>query len=413
MVISRKYLFLIVNFIMMAGIMWSVTDFPMASQLPKIKFVFMFYCLIDLLSCRKIPCSINTALIFAILLFYYAAWRYVFLVPLVMFPIIYHTRTLFMFWGMLVLASMEVIRYDCVEEYTVTSGAALMLVLFYQTATHLEELIWNPVFAIHSFFAHDLVRASFGYVHMNFAGNACFLLSVILLMVYLYYSRNPLVHSRIKIAVVILEALVFYILLSISSRTAFLGFFIFAGGAFVIEIKDRLHFTKESVRILIRAGIIGAAGLIAVFLFTDAWDVLMVKSNRALNISMNLRWVPVIGNIWTGMGLVENAAFVTDASTNWTSAFGVATSSLDMNYLYIYCTTGILGCLLTAAILILIGIGLYKNRKQKYGAYFILLYLVILFYALWETVLFTYRFWAMLIPHVILMYGANTKETTG
>ena len=109
------------------------------------------------------------------------------------------------------------------------------------------------------------------------------------------------------------------------------------------------------------------------------------------------------------MGFVENEAFITDAGNNWISAFGVRTSSLDMNYLYLYCTTGILGCAVMAMILLILGISLYKNRAQKYGYYYFLLYVVILFYACMETILFTYRFWAMMIPFVILFYGANRE----
>ena len=37
------------------------------------------------------------------------------------------------------------------------------------------------------------------------------------------------------------------------------------------------------------------------------------------------------------------------------------------------------------------------------------MYVVILFYASMETILFTYRFWAMMIPYVILFCGANKE----
>ena len=149
--------------------------------------------------------------------------------------------------------------------------------------------------------------------------------------------------------------------------------------------------------------------LLILLYVTDFWNYFWVRSNRGLNVSVNLPWVPIIGNIWTGMGFVENEAFITDASNNWISAFGVATSSLDMNYLYLYCTTGILGCAVMALILLILGISLYKNRAQKYGSYYFLLFVVILFYASMETILFTYRFWAMMIVYVILFYGANKE----
>ena len=65
-----------------------------------------------------------------------------------------------------------------------------------------------------------------------------------------------------------------------------------------------------------------------------------------------------------------------------------------------------------ASILFILGVSLYKNRGEKYGGYYIALFVTLLFYAFWETVLFTYRFWGMIIPHVVLLYGANREKTT-
>ena len=111
------------------------------------------------------------------------------------------------------------------------------------------------------------------------------------------------------------------------------------------------------------------------------------------------------------MGYVDNSAFITNEANNWISAFGVYTSSLDMNYLYLYCTTGRLGVAMYVCVLVIIGISLFLNRKQKYGLNYLVIYGVILFYAIWETVLFTPRFWAMMVPYVILLYGANNRQT--
>ncbi len=49
MVIGKKYVFLLVNFMMMAGIMFSVTDSFLADYGTKFKYVFILFCLIDVL----------------------------------------------------------------------------------------------------------------------------------------------------------------------------------------------------------------------------------------------------------------------------------------------------------------------------------------------------------------------------
>ena len=409
MIISKKYVFLLINFLMIMGIMFSVTDFFLAEYGTKFKYVFILYCLIDIISHKKRPCSWNLVLLFSLLILYVLVWGFVFKNPIVSTQIADHRKSMLIYLAMLIPCALEVIHYKCVEEYTLTSGAALCVVLIIQVILHRNEMIFNPVFAVRSFLAHDLVRSSFGFLDTNFVGNACFLVLCIFFMAYLSRSGNPLFHSRIKILLVLMGLVVFLIMLCTSSRTAIICLTVFAGGAAVIRLLESVHLSQASIKAAKRYTAAGLLILVVLFFATGLWDYVWVRSNRALNVSANVQWVPVLGNIWTGMGFVENGAFITDASNNWISAFGVSTSSLDMNYLYLYCTTGILGCAVMLSILLILGISLYKNRRNKYGYYYLLMYVVILFYACMETILFTYRFWAMMIPYVILFYGANKE----
>ena len=409
MVISKKYVFLLISFTMMVGIMFSVTDFFLADFGVKFKYIFILYCLADIISHKKRPCSRNLAFLFSLLILYVLLWGFVFKNPIVAVQIAAHRKTMLIYLAMLILCALEVIHYRCVEEFAVSSGAALCLVLIVQIVRHRNEMIFNPVFAVRSFLSHNLVRSSFGFLDTNFVGNVCFLVLCILFLAYISRSGNPLFHSRIRILLGLMGFFVFYIMLNTSSRTPMICFAAFTIGAAVIRSLESVHLSHASIRAAKRYAAVGLLILLVLFFATGFWDYIWVRSNRALNVSVNLPWVPIIGNIWTGMGFVENEAFITDAGNNWISAFGVRTSSLDMNYLYLYCTTGILGCAVMAMILLILGISLYKNRAQKYGYYYFLLYVVILFYACMETILFTYRFWAMMIPFVILFYGANRE----
>ena len=394
---------------MMSGIMFSVTDFFLADFGVKFKYVFILYCLVDIISRKERPCSWNLALVFFLLFFYVLAWGFVFKNPIVAAQIADHRKTMLIYLAMLIPCTLEVIHYKCVEEYALSSGAALGLVLVIQVACHSNEMIFNPVFAIRSFLAHDLVRSTFGYLDTNFVGNSCFVILLILFMVYILHSDNPLFHSRIRMLMFLLGFIFFYIMLNTSSRTPMICLVAFVISVAVIKLLEFVNFSPASIKALKKYAAVGIVMLPILVYVTGIWDYVWVRSNRALNVSENVQWVPILGSIWTGMGFVENQAFITDASNNWISAFGVKTSSLDMNYLYLYCTTGILGCAVMAFILLTLGISLYKNRRQKYGLYYIVLFTVILFYAFMETILFTYRFWAMMIPYVILFYGANKE----
>ena len=409
MVISKKYTFLLVNFVMITGIMFSVTDSSLAKYGTNFRYVFILYCLIDIVSHKKKPCSRNLTLLFSLLILYVLAWGYVFTNPIVAEQIAAHRKTMLIYLAILIPCTLEVIHYKCVEEYTLSSGAALCLVLVIQVVRHRNEMMLNPAFAVRSFLAHNLVRSSFGFLDPNFVGNACFLVLSILFMVYIFHLGNPLFHSRIRILLVLTGFIFFYIMLNTSSRTPMICTIVFIGSVAVIKLLEYIHFSPASVQVLKRSAVIGAVVLLVLVYVTGFWAYFWVNSNRSLNVSVNLPWVPIIGNIWTGMGFVENGVFIADASNNWISAFGVRTSSLDMNYLYLYCTTGILGCTVMASILIILGISLYKNRSQKYGFYYLILFVTVLFYAFMETVLFTYRFWPMMIVYVILFYGANRQ----
>ncbi len=403
-------MFLLVNFIMLAGIMLSETDFFLAGVMAKVKYLFMLFCLIDILQYRKNSLSLNLVVLFLILIMYVLLWRYVFVNPDMAIYISDHTSIMIYYLLLLIPSVQEVLHYRCIRGYSITSCAAIIVALFLQVMTHSDEWVLNPVFAVRSFIAHDLVRSSFGFIHPNGVGNLCFIIIILLFVIYLEFSDNPLFYSRSKLLIVLLGCITFMVLLATSSRTAFISIVIFLLGASIVRITGKVHLTPESKKILKWGSITVLLILGVVFVVSGAWDYIWLKSNRSLNVTENVHWVPILGNIWTGMGFVENAQFISDPYNGGISAFGVKTSSLDMNYLFIYCTTGILGCCMMASILIILGVSLYKNRSQKYGGYYLVLFVTLLFYAFWETILFTYRFWAMIVPHVILLYGAYRKK---
>ena len=403
-------MFLFVNFIMLTGMILSGTDFFLADVGAKVKYLFMLYCLIDILQYRKNNLSLNLGILFLILIMYVLLWRYVFVNPDMSIYISAHTSIMIYYLLLLIPSTQEVLHYRCIREYTITSCAAILLTLFFQVIMHRDEWILNPVFAVRSFIGHKLVRSGFGFLHPNYVGNMCFLAICLLFIIYMEFSDNPLFYSRSKLLIMLLACISFMVLLTTSSRTAFVSTVVFLLGAGIIRITGKVYFTPESKRILKWCLIIGLVVLGVILVFSGAWDYIWSNSNRSLNVTRNVRWVTILGNRWTGMGFVENAQFISDPYRGGISAFGVKTSSLDMNYLFIYCTTGILGCCMMAFILIILGVSLCRNRAQEYGGYYLVLFFTLLFYAFWETVLFTYRFWAMIVPHVILLYGANRKK---
>ena len=211
-------MFLLVNFIMLAGMLLSETDFFLAGVGTKIKYLFMLYCLIDIMQYRKNNCGSNLIMLFIILIAYVLLWRYVFVNPDMKEYISSHTLIMIFYLLILIPSIQEVIHYQCIKEYTVTSCASIIVVLFLQVITHTHEMSFNPVFAAYSFMAHDIMRSSFGFLHANYVGNMCFLVISILFLFYMEFSDNPLLYSRSKIIVLLLGCAMIMILFSSSVR---------------------------------------------------------------------------------------------------------------------------------------------------------------------------------------------------
>ena len=131
--INRKYLFLLVNFIMLSSMILSGTDFFLADIGAKIKYLFMLFCLIDIVQYRKIDLSLNLIVLFLLLVMYVLLWRYVFVNPDMAGYISNHTL-LMLYYLLLVIPSVqEVLHYQCIQEYTITSCVAIIVSLFILT----------------------------------------------------------------------------------------------------------------------------------------------------------------------------------------------------------------------------------------------------------------------------------------
>ena len=130
MLINRKNMFLLVNFIMLTGMILSGTDFFLAGAAAKIKYLFMLYCLIDFLQYRKSNLSLNLVVLFLILITYVLLWRYVFVNPNMAGYISDHTMIMIYYLFLLIPSVQEVLHYHCISEYTVTSCFVIFIVLF-------------------------------------------------------------------------------------------------------------------------------------------------------------------------------------------------------------------------------------------------------------------------------------------
>ena len=105
----------------------------------------------------------------------------------------------------------------------------------------------------------------------------------------------------------------------------------------------------------------------------------------------------------TGMGYIESSGFYLDS-------YGYDTWPVDIYYLYIFLTTGVLGSLLIFTPLLgIFFIYLFKRRNTVQTILFSA-YIALLFDGFWQVNLFTYRYIATLFINALLLYFLNNID---
>lgn len=192
-----------------------------------------------------------------------------------------------------------------------------------------------------------------------------------------------------KLYVLVSMAVSVLVLLSTQTRGAIiavLAYFIICNVSFFKrKLKNGSRFLRICLRILLPVGFCGYA----YYVFTiavnrssflmDNWNVFLQNANR-----------------WLGLGYVSFSGFLTDV-------FNYGTSPMDCYYLYIICTTGIIGAVLIFGALIYLFIKfsniLYRKVISELDKKFIMLFFILLFVSFSESLLiapfvpYSYVFW--------------------
>lgn len=391
------YIFLAFYGIAIATLLLSTTDnVPMQSLFGSVKWLYLVFSIANvLIHVRRFNKKILVCA--GILLSYILLFGVFFVNDVVALETRQYLVQMLIYSGLLLLTYLQVRRFNCFIEFIKATYVSLSVSLLFAYFTHFSETTFNPMYFIKVIIFDLRRRSTFGFIQQNFVGAICFL-TFLVSLIYLYYvfktrgikTLNPFIAYMI-----VADAVIWMMFQSTSSRASLTSFFLLLICFFLFE------FVIKKKKLFIVCCIIGVIGILTLLIVFG--DGIWSASNRSANITENIKWVEVIGNKWTGMGFVENSAF----QYHWvdgvgSSAFGVRTSSLDMYYVYLYCTTGIIGCLMIGSILIYMAILIYKRRKEPFAPMMISIYICMLYYALWESVIFAFRFWPFFIVFVIL-----------
>jgi hypothetical protein len=284
-------------------------------------------------------------------------------------------------------------RKKCRLEFLQLTYIAYIILLAWSAITHRQDIV-NPMYYINIFSKAERFRTGFGMVDVNVCGHYCAYAIVTCIFMYKEWRDNQIRRSlQLHLSIFVANLLVICMLFSTASRSAILSLLLFIFMYCLLNLKKIIgKFSKPTYLILL---ILAMTGLLYAIL-GGVFSNLLGDSNREMNWTVNYPIFDSIGNIWTGMGYMDNSGFQIQS-------YGFATVDVDVYYLYLFFTTGIIGCaLLIVPVIYIIG-NLIHHRNNNVGKITLSLFIMMLFYTIWQVNFFNYRFLTGVINIILVL----------
>ncbi len=413
---KRHVLFSIAYFVSLLILLLNqINELPWAEQLRKVKYPYVFFVLLLVIINARVKKGTKAAMLVMLLYISHAVlFGYVFVNAIVAYHISDNASQMIWFLLFVLVTFLYVSQNNFFKGFINLSFYACGLQLFIAMINHRDNIV-NPLWAlVHSFTADIRYKNAFGFVHAGYTSNACFLTLVLSLFFFeIYRHTEEFKKLWFWLSFLVIDAIAGIELMAAAERSGIIStFLVFA--VYIIFVFFRIRIERKTLWFLIGLGVVAVLVFIASGTFEDIWS----KSNRDLNITVNYPLFKQYGSTWTGLGFVENAAFHADRNL-----FPMATSSLDMYFVYIYFSTGLLGTIMLGTALLIILIKLLINKKTDLNILAMGFYGAMLFFAVWQCNLFTHRYISSYVISVIFLctmsndccledYGCTNTEPT-
>lgn len=371
-------------FTLMTLLLYQINELPMAETLRKVKYPYVFFVLFLVLLRARIKRGTKAAmLVIMLFLTHTILFGSVFINDIVANEIYDNASQMLWFLLFVLVTFLYVSQNNYFKGFILLSYFTCGLQLIIAMARHRGDIV-NPVWGlVHAFTATYRNRNEFGFTHAGYTANAAFLVLALSLFFFeIYRKTDEIKKAWFWISFLTIDAVAGIELMSSAERSGiistFIVFFIYAVFAFF-----HIRIERKTLWFGIAMAVLAVVALVATGVFADIWG----KSNRDLNITINYPLFKTYGSPWTGLGFIENAAFQSGRSL-----FPMATSSLDMYFVYIYFATGLLGSIMLGLALLIILIKLLVNKRTDMNILAIGFYSAMLFFAFWQCNLFTHRY---------------------
>lgn len=382
---KRHLLFSIAYFVtLMVLLLYQIGELPFPEQLRKVKYPYVFLVFILVLINGRIKKGTKAAMMVFFLYFAHTIFfGFVLKSDIVEYYVSDNASQMFWFLLFVLATFLYVAQNNFFKGFINLSFFACGLQLLIGMVCNRDNIV-NPLWAlVHAFTADVRFKNSFGFVHPGYTCNATYLVLALSLFFFeLHRHTDAFKKLWFWAAFLGFDFIAGMELAASAERSGILSAVIVIGIYFVFVL---LRIRVERKTLLV--GVLVALLLVVVLAELGVWADIWGKSNRELNISINYPLFLTYGSPWTGLGFVENAIF--QASNN---AFPMQTSSLDMYYVYIFFSTGIIGCIMIGMALLIILVKLLINKKTDLNILAMGFYASMLFFAFWQCDLFTHRF---------------------
>ena len=382
-------------FTILVLLLHQINELPAEGLLLKAKYVYVFFVALLVIINAKIKRGTKAAMLVITLYIVHAVlFGYVLVNGIVAFYVRSHASQMLWFLAFVLVTFLYVSQNDFFKGFVTLSFWVCGLLLLFAMIIHRGDIV-NPFWGlIHAFTATYRNRNEFGFIHAGYTSNAAFLVLSLSLFVFELNRKTGNVRKlSFWIPFLIIDAVAGIELISAAERSGIISTFIvfFVYGFFVLL---RLRIERKTLLFGVFLCVAVVVLLMANGTFADVWG----KSNRDLNISVNYPLFKIYGDPMTGLGFVENSLF-----RGSFDIFPMASSELDMYYVYIFFTTGYLGSVIIGVALITILIKLLVNKKTDLNILAIGFCTSMLFFALWQCNLFTYRYITSYVISVIFL----------
>ena len=378
---------------MLMSMLSIVDNVPLVGVMYNIKYVYMvlivFFCFYDgvLVWNKRMAWAIGLLVIHTIL------YGVVFTNPYIKIETNMHFQQLMVVYILTFFSCIYVYKKNCYLLFLEMTYLALALFMLWCALTHISNFV-NPIYFVNIFSRADRFRSHFGMGDVNYCGNYCIYMLIISFFLWCEWRKQgKVIDRRLKMVIAGINVITLCMLFSTASRSAIISLALFFLCYGILRLR---YMIIKNWKLVLGVGGVLALIVVVILVATGALSSIWQESNREGNFSINYPIFLQHGDYLNGMGYMDNSGFLT-------KMYRYETTAMDVYFLYIPFTTGILGAaiILTQMIYLLYQSLRYSRTEGRDLA--LSLFIMMLYYAIWQVNYMNYRYHTGII-HMILLF---------